>query len=294
MVNKGEDMQELSVAIIAKNEEVMIAKMLESIQDADEIIVCDTGSEDKTIEIAKQYTDNVFTDFIWCDDFAAARNHAISKCTKQWILTIDCDESLDAGHMNLIKERIQTDTHKTIGVKMYSGNTHFYSPRIYKNDKTIFWEGLWHNCLNVVEQNETDIRINYKYSPAHAKDPKRGMRLGERAIKNHPTSARYHFYYGRELMYEKRWQEAIDIFNKYYTLSPWPVEEAYAHYLHAQCLNNLGDWKAAKKQCWICIEFNPNFKAIWYFLASISGPGSAKFYTKCGDMATNENVLFAD
>ena len=75
----------LSIYGIVKNEEVMLEEMLQSIQRADEIVICDTGSTDKTIEIAKKYTDKVYTDFIWCDDFSKARNHALEKCTGEWM-----------------------------------------------------------------------------------------------------------------------------------------------------------------------------------------------------------------
>ena len=80
--------------MIVKNEESCLAKALESVKDADEIIVCDTGSTDRTIEIAKQYTDKVYTDYVWNDNFAEARNHAAKKCTGDYILIIDADEYL--------------------------------------------------------------------------------------------------------------------------------------------------------------------------------------------------------
>ena len=69
-----------------------LARCLDSVKDADEIIICDTGSTDNTIEIAKKYTDKVYTDFTWCDDFSAARNHAKEKATGDYILSIDADE----------------------------------------------------------------------------------------------------------------------------------------------------------------------------------------------------------
>lgn len=82
----------ISVCIIAQNEEKNIERCLKSLQPFDvEIIVVDTGSVDTTKEIAFRYTDFVY-DFTWCDDFAAAKNFAISKASNQYVMILDSDE----------------------------------------------------------------------------------------------------------------------------------------------------------------------------------------------------------
>ena len=78
-------MHPISVCIIAKNEENRIEKCLASIQPYDfEIVVVDTGSTDRTKEIASKYADKVL-DFVWCDDFAAARNFSLQAASNNWI-----------------------------------------------------------------------------------------------------------------------------------------------------------------------------------------------------------------
>ena len=85
----------ISVCMIVKNEEAVLARCLESLQGiADEIIVVDTGSTDKTKEIASRYTDKLY-DFAWVNDFSAARNFAFSKATKEYIYSADADEVLE-------------------------------------------------------------------------------------------------------------------------------------------------------------------------------------------------------
>ena len=84
----------ISVCLIAKNEEKNIARCLEALRAYDwEILVVDTGSDDRTKEIAGQYADRVL-DFVWCDDFSAARNFSISQASHDRILVVDCDEYL--------------------------------------------------------------------------------------------------------------------------------------------------------------------------------------------------------
>ena len=84
----------ISVCIIAKNEEKYIEHCLQALRRYPwEIIVVDTGSTDATKQIADRYADKV-EDFIWIDDFSAARNFAASLASNNWILVLDCDEYL--------------------------------------------------------------------------------------------------------------------------------------------------------------------------------------------------------
>ncbi len=82
----------LSVAIITKNEEANIRRTLESVKWADEIVVVDSGSTDRTCEIAREYEAKVFVEE-W-KGFAKQKNSAIDKCTGDWILSLDADEEV--------------------------------------------------------------------------------------------------------------------------------------------------------------------------------------------------------
>jgi glycosyltransferase involved in cell wall biosynthesis len=78
--------------MIVKNEEKFLDNCLSKIKDiVDEIIIVDTGSNDKTLETAKKFTDKIFN-FIWCDDFSKARNFSLSKASGDYILVLDADE----------------------------------------------------------------------------------------------------------------------------------------------------------------------------------------------------------
>ncbi len=80
----------LSVVIIAKNEEKRITACLESVKWADEIIVLDNGSQDKTLEIVKEYTDKIFK--FNEEDFAKLRNKGMEQAKGEWVLYLDADE----------------------------------------------------------------------------------------------------------------------------------------------------------------------------------------------------------
>jgi glycosyltransferase involved in cell wall biosynthesis len=80
----------LSVAIITLDEETNIGPCLESVKWADEVVVCDSGSRDRTMEIAAGYGARTFQDD-WLG-FAAHKNLAVSRCSQPWILVLDADE----------------------------------------------------------------------------------------------------------------------------------------------------------------------------------------------------------
>lgn len=85
-------MKPFSICMIAKDEEKNIKRCLDSVKNFDcEIIIIDTGSSDRTKEIAYEYTSKVY-DFQWINDFSAARNFSISKASYDWVLVLDCDE----------------------------------------------------------------------------------------------------------------------------------------------------------------------------------------------------------
>jgi glycosyltransferase involved in cell wall biosynthesis len=103
----------LSVAIITLNEEANLARTLESVSWADEIIVVDSGSSDRTAEIARNYGARV-VDHLWTG-FAAQKNFALSQCTGDWILSLDADEELSTNLQfqiqNLLRSRPAADAY---------------------------------------------------------------------------------------------------------------------------------------------------------------------------------------
>ena len=81
----------ISVAIICKNEEKRIEQCLRSVSWADEIVIVDSGSSDRTLEIARQYTDKIFVNTDW-KGFGPQRQIAEAHASHDWILAIDSDE----------------------------------------------------------------------------------------------------------------------------------------------------------------------------------------------------------
>src|SRR5687767_12493572 len=98
-------MPTLSVCLIVKNEERYLAQCLQSVRGLwDDLVIVDTGSTDRTVEIAESFGARVFH-FTWCDDFSAARNFCLDQITTDWILSLDADETIAGRDHALIREQ---------------------------------------------------------------------------------------------------------------------------------------------------------------------------------------------
>jgi glycosyltransferase involved in cell wall biosynthesis len=112
----------LAVIIIAKDEERNIRRCLESVQFADEVIVLDSGSTDKTVAIAKEYTENVFsTDWL---GYGVQKQRALLKARSEWVLNLDADESVSDA---LRQEIIQAMSSNTADAFRIAIQMHFYN-----------------------------------------------------------------------------------------------------------------------------------------------------------------------
>ena len=170
----------ISLCMIVKNEEAVLARCLDSLKGLmDEIIIVDTGSTDRTKEIARQYTTKVY-DFSWCDDFAAARNFSFSKATQDYIYAPDADEYLDETNRKrfamlkaaLISE-IEIVTMHYITPAEYNTVQNAQidiRPKLYKRLRTFTWINPVHETVRTEPVvYDSDIRIQHLPQSMHGK-----------------------------------------------------------------------------------------------------------------------------
>ena len=159
---KGTVMHPISVCIIAKNEESRIEQCLSSIKPYGfEIVVVDTGSTDKTKEIAGRYADKVL-DFVWCDDFSAARNFSLREASNNWIFMIDCDETIkeiDVEELNYFRKHLSDKVGSVSRENLVTENGVLtlnntdYTERFF-NKKLYHYTGLIHEQLTPIKGHE--------------------------------------------------------------------------------------------------------------------------------------------
>ncbi|MBI4507761.1 MAG: glycosyltransferase [Chloroflexi bacterium] len=148
----------LSVCVIAKNEEENVPRCLGSVRDvADEIVFIDTGSTDRTVELARELGAEVYH-VQWQNDFAAAKNAAISHATGDWILFLDADEALTPGYGPRLRALIaQHPTEPPVALRVLIRNwlgdernpTEFTHrlPRLFTRHPRIAYRGPIHEQL---------------------------------------------------------------------------------------------------------------------------------------------------
>jgi tetratricopeptide (TPR) repeat protein len=146
----------VSVCMIVKNEETLLPRCLKSVRDlADEIIVVDTGSTDRTREIARDFGGIVY-EYPWQGDFSAARNESLRHATKNWILVIDADEELPAEETAALRFFIDQPDIRIISLSIYNksletGRISSFLPsmRLFRRNLDLRYYGIVHNRLDV-------------------------------------------------------------------------------------------------------------------------------------------------
>jgi len=141
----------LSIALIVKNEESHLTACLDSVQGLwDELVVVDTGSTDRTIEIAQNAGAKIYH-FPWIGDFSAARNRSLEECHGQWILWLDADDILLPEDRQLIRKLVTANApRKAYGLMIKNSQDRglngpvFNQIRIFPNRPEIRFEGRVH------------------------------------------------------------------------------------------------------------------------------------------------------
>lgn len=281
----------ISAVLIVKDEEVLLGKCLDTLKGIDELVIVDTGSKDKTKEIASRYTDKIY-DFPWIDSFCKARNHANSKATGDFILTIDADEEL-LTPIATLRDVISKTKKEVLNVTVTDGlgNEH-KSPRLFKNSKDIFWRGDIHETLSKTGQEDTPIVIKYGYSPAHKNDPDRTLRILNKSLKANPKLIRERYYLAREYFYREDWERAIKEVDIYLKQAKWLPEKNDAWLMRAKCLAGLEKWEEACDSAWQALKYNANFKEALIFIGNHMDSVNKQRWLSYSELADNRDVLF--
>lgn len=198
----------ISLCMIVKNEEKILARCLDSIADLmDEIIIVDTGSTDATKEIATRYTDKIY-DFTWIDDFSAARNFAFSKATKEYIYSADADEVVSPENREKFKQLKEVLLPEIEIVQMKYGNQlqhgtvynfdEEYRPKLFKRQREFVWEEPIHETVRLEPVvYDSDIVITHLPENSHAKRDL--MTFAKHIDKGLRLCKRLHHMYATEL-----------------------------------------------------------------------------------------------
>lgn len=242
----------LSLCMIVKNEQDVLARALATAAIyADEIIIVDTGSTDRTVETAKKYTDKVYS-FEWNDDFSAARNFAVSKAACGYWMWLDADDTVSVKAAKSIA-RLKNSLDPAVDIVMLpyvltSGadgkpTFSYYRERIIKNRSDFVWRGRVHEA--VVMHGSI---IRGKPEIVHAKPPDKssGTRNLDIYMKKvalgEPFEPRETYYFARELYYNGHIEKAAERFREFlHEPNGFSVNKTDACLMLSRCLVKLGN-----------------------------------------------------
>ncbi|MBR6542139.1 MAG: glycosyltransferase [Anaerotignum sp.] len=218
-------MVRISLCMIVRDEEAVLQRCLDSIADiVDEIIIVDTGSVDKTKEIAGRYTDKIY-DFLWRDDFSAARNFSFSQGTGEYLMWLDADDVFPVEGRErflLLKEELEKNPCDVMMLLYDAGfdesgkaNFSYYRERLLRNCPQTKWMGCVHEVISPFgEVRYVDIHIEHRKEKGGYSD--RNLRIYEKMIeKGKVLEPREQFYYGRELYYHRKYEKAAEVFRNF-------------------------------------------------------------------------------
>ena len=232
-------MHPISVCIIAKNEEKRIEKCLSSIKSYGfEIVVVDTGSTDRTKEIASRYADKLL-DFVWCDDFSAARNFSIREASNNWIFMLDCDEwikEIDVEELNYFRKHhsdsvgaISRENLVTQDGKLVLNNTD-HTERFF-NKKLYHYTGIIHEQLAPIRGTEFPCLLLHTtiehtgYDLTHEEQiakGKRNLSLLHKQLEQQPENPYVYYQIGKGYEIVENYESACEYYGKglYFDVDP--------------------------------------------------------------------------
>lgn len=270
VMERGTKMISISLCMIVKNEEEVLARCLDSVKDiVDEINIIDTGSSDKTVEIAKEYTDRVFF-FEWTGKFTDARNESFKYATKQYTLYLDADDVLlEEDRIKLLELKKSLDP-SVDSVSMYynAGTDEFGNVtlkyrrnRLVKTSKNFQWKGDCHNFLEVSGKIiNSDIAVTHK-KIRHSVG--RNLSIYDSKIARGDTfTPRDYFYYGNELRENGHYEKAIESYTKNIAMKEgWVEDKVYACINRADCYRFIGEVDKELESLYETLKFSKTPRA---------------------------------
>ena len=268
--------EEISVAIITRNEANVLPRLLASLKGIKDIVVMDTGSTDKTVEIARKHGCNVvevgekfkikatqkqveqwkkkygrepsFKAGEGYFHFSKARNHAATFTKNDWVFQPDADEVVD-WDLDKVKNIIQTEDHLVYQFcYQYAANgvcgLEFPHSKFFRKSK-MEWTKWVHEIHTPVKGQKPKAPkfVDFIYHK-HYQEPKleRGNYLPglELSVLENPKDDRNVYYLAREYYYNKKYQDAINMFLEATKINHWPPELGQAYIYEAKCFWALG------------------------------------------------------
>jgi glycosyltransferase involved in cell wall biosynthesis len=283
----------ISLCLIAKNEEKNINRLLESVDGCfDEVILVDTGSTDRTKDLAKSGGCKIF-DFQWVNDFSKARNFAFSKATSDFVMWLDLDDVLVGKDKFILwRDHAMEFADCFLATYNYAVNKDgtpiisFARERVFRRSIEPMWQYPIHEGIILNPEWRMDYAVTWSVN--HLRDAEdikadksRNLNVFESFKENGSLNGRMQFYYAKELYEANRPFEAITAFEsalkKDLEHHDRMLSHQYAAYSAMACGDKLAPELVEEKNGYYrkAIEFS--------HLGLALSPNRAELQVACGD-----------
>lgn len=262
----------ICACMIVRDEEKLLGRCLDSFAGAyDELCIVDTGSQDRTQEIAARYGARLRS-FTACNgpdgkirDFALARNTSLDMAQGEWILWMDADDVLQEGGAQRLRDHTARGGFDGLHVSIRWDKTVWLHLRLFRNLPHNRFLGRIHEFPRVLGRIETDREITIVHLPD--KTGKEGsivraLRLCELEVRDDPANPRALFYYANALRQSGRFEEAILRYTQYLAVAQEPrlhCERFTAAYYLALCHFLLRRWPESIDAAWRALRIDPRY-----------------------------------
>lgn len=255
----------IAVYTIALNEEQFVERWYESAKEADYILIADTGSTDRTVEIAKDLGIHVAEIEVKPWRFDMARNISLANIPTDidYCICLDMDEVLMPGWRQWLEQATETRIHYTY---RWDDTMTFTGDKIHKRHGYL-WKHPVHECLypfGIEETHQVFPEMRIHHYPDHTKSRGQYLPLLKWSVEEDPDNDRNAHYYARELMYYGQYEESAKEFRRHLALpsARWDAERAASYRYLAVCEPDraVEHLESAIKEC-------PHIREPWIELA---------------------------
>ena len=268
--------------MIVRDEEKLLGRCLDSFKGAfDELIIADTGSKDRTPEIAKEHGARLLS-FTACNgedgrirDFSIARNFAVDHAKGRFILWMDADDVLQPGGPEKLREAARRDSFSGLQITIRWNRDSWLQTRMFKNEAKNRFIGRIHEYPKIHGKVEREREIVVQHLPdktGKEGSTERNLRLLALEVQDDPQNLRALFHYGNALRLSKRHDEAILRYTQYLGLgSSYHCEKFMCAQYVALCLFQQGKWREAIDAGWRALRIDPRYGETHCLIADCYG-----------------------
>lgn len=243
----------IAAVLIVKDEEKVLDRCLRSLEGVDQLVVVDTGSSDRTRELAWTFTSHVYMPRVPVPfHFGDARNTALTHARQDWVITIDADEVMLDGSLEALRKAIRRYPAATgFNVRFILYDEEGKDPTEIRKMKVFrrglwTWEGRVHErpvptSGNPIVKELPEIVLEHRPAADKAARRKQNLELLSMVVEEKPDDVQMARQFGMELFKKEEWVRAMEQFKRYLDSDPADRLEKSDVLVHvARCHSNMG------------------------------------------------------